>query len=321
MVETLIFFKVKNFKIRKKFVIIISNAFTLKWLTHLIRSLNIQKCKDSFAVIIVDYGNDFKELIDLAKKCDFDVIVISLKNVYGTANQRNIGVFIANKYIQFDYSLFIDSDIVILDRSFFCKLKYMIEKVELPSFTHVLFNHDRSAQWSYAELIGPFLVEFKNTRRKYSAFLHGAFFSLKYDIIAEVLRTQKYLFHPIFLISFDDYFLSLVLHRYNMRYFPVLNVAKVIHFGGSSMSRVSEKRLREAVKNLTLCFYLSNKTRLLIGIIPEYMIYSLIRCLLNTKLNIINIIKNLIQGLVLGLLYIKLMKTKGREVARVARSY
>jgi hypothetical protein len=307
MSETRIFFKVRDFKIKKKFAIIISNAFTLKWLRYLIRSLNIQKCRDSFAVIVVDYGNDFKKLKDLANKSVFDIIVISLKNIHGTANQRNIGVILANQYLKFDYLLFIDSDIVILDPSFFCKLKHIIEKVELPAFTHVLFNSDGSIQWSHAELIGPFLVEFKSLKKRYTAFLHGAFFSLKDDVAEMLLKSRKHLFPPLFLISFDDYFLSLVLHSFNIQYFPVFNLTKIIHFGGSSLSRISEIRLREAMKNLLISFAFSKKTSV-VGIISEYIVYSLLRYLLNGKFNIIKATKSLLQGLVLGILYAKMMK-------------
>jgi hypothetical protein len=308
MSETRIFFKVRDFKIKKKFAIIISNAFTIKWLRYLMRSLNIQKCRDSFAVIVVDYGNDFQKLKDLANKSAFDTIVVSLKNIHGTANQRNIGMILAKQYLKFEYLLFIDSDIVILDPSFFCKLKHIIEKAELPAFTHVLFNSDGSIQWSHAELIDPFLVEFKSLKKRYTAFLHGAFFSLKDDVAEMLLKSRKHLFPPLFLISFDDYFLSLVLHSFNIQYFPVFNLTKIIHFGGSSLSRISEIRLREAMKNLFISFAFYKKTSV-VGIISEYIFYSLLRYLLNGKFNVIKAIKSLLQGLVLGILYAKMMKT------------
>jgi len=260
---------------------------------------------ESFLLIIVDYGNELHKLINIVEKCYFDVVAVSLKNVYGSANQRNIGVFFARKFIDSDYILFIDSDVVILDNEFFCKLNNIVENLRTSvAINHLLFNYNGSIQWSGAKLLGPFLLEFKNSKMKKSEFLHGAFFSLKCNIVDMIIQERKYLFPPVFYIGFDDYVLSLILHYYGLRSFPVLNIAKIIHIGGSSISRISEKRLYEAMKNLVIGFALANRKKLLIGIIPEYIFFSVIRSMLNRKMNVLNILRSLIRGLVSGIMYL-----------------
>ncbi|MCC6004038.1 MAG: glycosyltransferase [Thermofilum sp.] len=296
--------KIKNLKKKKRFVIIISNAFTLNWLSYLIRSLNIQKCKDYFTVVIVDYGNRSEMLEDIIKKCRFDVIAVSLEKVYGSANQRNLGVYLFKKFLNADYILFIDSDVVILDTDFFCKLNNLIEKQKsIIAANHILFNFDGSIQWSCAKFLGPFLIEFKDQKCSKSEFLHGALFLIKYNIVDLIIQKRKYIFPPMFYIGFDDYTLSLMLHNYNIRNFPVLNIGKVIHVGGSSISRVSEKRLYEGMKNLVIGFALTCRAKLLVGVIPEYILFSIIRSMINRKMNIFSILSSLIRGLAQGILY------------------
>ena len=301
-------------KKRWEFMIIVNNAFSLRWLKYLIKSLNIQECTESSILIVVDYGNELKDLIDIIKQNRLATVIVSIKGKdIGSANQRNIGVFL-KKYINSRYTIFMDSDIILLDRKLLCKLILLAEKFDIPAFTHVLFNIDGSFQWSCANLLGPLLLEFKTLKIRESDFLHGAFFALRNDFIDKIISERKYLFPPFYFIGFDDYTLSLmlkrILHSGERAKFPSFHFGKIVHIGGATTPRISEKRLREAMKNLFLCFMLTNRKNLLIGIIPEYLVFSILRNMKNGHLNLFIILKNLLQGLAYGILYWHNIKIK-----------
>jgi hypothetical protein len=299
-----------NSDITKKkweFIIIVNNAFSLRWFKYLIKSLNVQECIESSILIIIDYGNELKDLINIIKQNRLAAVIVSLKGKdIGSANQRNLGAFL-KKYINSKYTIFMDSDIILLDRKLLCKLILVAEKFNVPAFTHVLFNTDGSVQWSSANLVGPLLFEFKTLRIRETDFLHGAFFALRNDLIDKVISERKYLFTPFYFIGFDDYTLSLmlqrVLHSKSQAKFPSFYFGKIVHIGGATTPRISEKRLREAMKNLFLCFMLTSRKNLLIGIIPEYLVFSVLRSMKNGDLNVFIILKNLLRGLVYGILY------------------
>jgi len=297
-------------------IIIINNAFSLRWLKYLIRSLTIQKCIENFLIILIDYGNDLLDLINIVKQGNLNVILISQRGKdLGSANQRNLGALFAINIINnFKYILFIDSDIVFLNTNILCKLNNLTKKLKILGFSHVLFNFNNTVQWCCAQLLGPLLFEFKTIKKRGTDFLHGAFLSLNYEAVYEIYSTRKYIFPPFFFIGFDDYLLSLELrkkYRLGRRdTFPVFNLGKILHIGGSTTPRISERRLREAMKNLFLCFILSNNKIRLIGIIPEYMVFSILRNMLNGKLNIFTALKSLVQGLVDGILYWHQVKLK-----------
>jgi hypothetical protein len=294
-------------KKRWDFMIIVNNAFSLRWLKYLIKSLNIQECIESSILIIIDYGNEVKDLINILKQNKLATVIVSLKGEdIGSTNQRNLGIFL-KKFINSKYTIFMDSDIIFFERKLLCKLILLTKKFDVPAFTHCLFNIDGSIQWSSANLLGPLLLEFKTLKIRGSDFLHGAFFALRNDLIDKIVSERKYLFPPFYFIGFDDYTLSLILQReLNSKKqikFPSFNFGRVVHIGGATTSRISEKRLREAMKNLFLCFMLTNRKNLLIGIIPEYLVFSILRSMRNGNLNMFIVLKNLLQGLAYGILY------------------
>jgi hypothetical protein len=294
-------------KKRWDFMIIVNNAFSLRWLKYLIKSLNIQECTESSVLIIIDYGNEVKDLINILKQNKLATVIVSLKGEdIGSTNQRNLGIFL-KKFINSKYTIFMDSDIILFERKLLCKLILLTKKFDAPAFTHCLFNINGSIQWSSANLLGPLLLEFKTLKRRESDFLHGAFFALRNDLIDKIVSERKYLFPPFYFIGFDDYTLSLILqrelHSKKQLKFPSFNFGRVVHIGGATSSRISEKRLREAMKNLFLCFMLTNRKNLLIGIIPEYLVFSILRSMRNGNLNMFIVLKNLLQGLAYGILY------------------
>lgn len=307
-------------KKRWKLTIIVNNAFSLRWLKYLIKSLNIQACIESSILIIVDYGNELTDLINIIKQNRLATVIVSLRGKdIGSTNQRNLGVFF-KKFINSKYTIFMDSDTILFDRKLLCKLILVTEKFDVPAFTHVLFNIDGSIQWSSANLLGPLLFEFKTIKIRESDFLHGAFFALRNDLVDKIVSKRKYLFPPFYFIGFDDYSLSLILQRelYSKKQvkFPSFKFGKIVHIGGATTSRISEKRLREAMKNLFLCFMLTNRKNLLIGIIPEYLVFSILRSIKKGNLKVFIILKNLFQGLAYGILYwhnVKQVRAKSME--------
>jgi hypothetical protein len=303
---------------RWDFMIIVNNAFSLRWLKYLIKSLNIQECIESSILIIIDYGNEVKDLINIVKQNRLATVIVSLKGEdIGSTNQRNLGLFL-RKYINFKYAIFMDSDIIFFDKRLLCKLILLTKTIDVPAFTHCLFNIDGSIQWSSANLLGPLLLEFKTLKRRESDFLHGAFFALRKDLIDEIISERKYLFPPFYFIGFDDYTLSLMLQRVlrskKQVKFPSFKLGRIVHIGGATTSRISEKRMREAMKNLFLCFMLTNRKYLLIGIIPEYLVFSILRNIRNGNLNVFIILKNLLQGLAYGILFWHNIKHYGKRI-------
>ena len=278
------------------FCIIINNAFSVRYLIHLIRSL-VQQRKISPLLVIIDYNSAEVDLITLAKILERYnkeyIIVHQIHNDIGSTNQRNIGWFIVKKYFKCEYIMFLDSDIVFYDNYLLYKLYNIVKRLrEFPGFSHVLYNLDGTVQWSGAKMLGPLILEMK-TYTVLTDFLHGAFMVVKSDI-----ANDQMIFPKIFFIGFDDYYISLALRRkYKNINYIVLSISKVFHIGGGTSSRCSKTRLYEGTKNLVWMSLKYNNLMTSIISFIEYFIYNIYRCLKQSQFNIIGQLSTMIRGL------------------------